>query len=148
LEARVGIEPTHKGFADLHPLCLNPFHSITPLKEASILSGFCPASLLKVGTDHDCHASGSLKSKIGTVHPVLAPRERMKRHNRALWCAPAAVQGPQAQPHGKSFRKSLATAVRLHLTLSPNHELDEVGELCRVLAHHSGRPAVLSRAIH
>jgi len=44
------------------------------LKQTSILSGFCPASLLKVGTDHDCHASGSLKSKIGTVHPPWPAR--------------------------------------------------------------------------
>jgi len=119
------------------------------LKQTSILSGFCPASLLKVGTDHDCHTSGSLKSKTGTVHPVQAPRERMKGHNRALWCAPAAVQGPQAQPHGKRAQKSLATPLRLHLTWSaPNHQLVEVGELCRVLAALLGRPAVLSGAIH
>jgi hypothetical protein len=135
LEARVGIEPTHKGFADLHSLCLNPFCSIKPLKQTSILSGFCPASLLKVGTDHDCHASGSVKSIIGTVHPVLAPRERMKGHNRALCCAPATVQDPQAQPHGKRAQESLATPLRLHLTCSaPNHQVDEVGELCRVFS--------------
>jgi hypothetical protein len=57
LEARVGIEPTHKGFADPVIRPLSPFYSISDCNPSSILSAFCPpcarpgASAMSAGLD-------------------------------------------------------------------------------------------------
>src|SRR5689334_7182013 len=48
LEARVGIEPTHKGFADPVVTLLSPFHSILSWTPSFISSAFCPPDARKI----------------------------------------------------------------------------------------------------
>jgi hypothetical protein len=57
LEARVGIEPTHKGFADPVVTLLSPFHSTSGWKPSSILSAFCPPNEGKhLSSQRECSA--------------------------------------------------------------------------------------------
>jgi hypothetical protein len=121
LEARVGIEPTHKRFADLHSLCLNPFRSIKPLPQTSILSGFCPASLLKLGTDHDCSAPVAPSIRKRARFNRYRPREKGVVGRHGALPLPFKVRG--STPQRKTAAGKPASQPGLYLTCSAPNQL-------------------------
>ena len=64
LEARVGIEPTNKGFADVEVRRVSPAESMSHSRPDAILPGFCPALVQKTAVQ--CYTNPTWMSALGS----------------------------------------------------------------------------------
>ena len=103
LEARVGIEPTHKGFADRSAARLNPFDLGTNSHLPNILSAFCPPQARFVR--EDC----LLKSDALGIAPRIDSQ-------KAGVISAVPTSSPSDQPVGRSVIRS-PQQLRLHPAL-------------------------------